>query len=94
MPDRCHLAGVDFLGAMEVDLWGTSTKNSNKMRKEAEGAAKWRVEGKMIGYAGIYKAQNIHRFAAAKGSTQRRIVSTQRRRDLHCCVPESGQGAT
>ena len=44
--------------------------------------------------AGIYRAQNICRFAATKGSTQQRRVSTQRRRDLRCYVPESGQRAT
>ena len=68
--DRCRLARVDFLGSIEVDLWGRSSKNTKKMREEAERAAKWRVEGKMIGHAGIYRAQNILRFAAAKGSTQ------------------------
>ena len=41
--------------------------------------------------SGIYKAQNIHRFAAAKGSTQRQRVSMQQRRDLRCCIPESGK---
>ena len=45
----------------------------------------------MNGRAGIYRAQNNHRFAVAKGSMQRRRVSTQQRRDLQCCVPESGQ---
>ena len=34
--------------------------------------------------AGIYRAQNIHHCAAAKGSTQWL-------RDLRCCVPESGK---
>ena len=69
-------------------------KNIKKMRVEAEKASKWWVEGKTIGCAGIYRAQNIRHFAAAKGSSQRRRVSTQRRRDLRCYVPESGQGAS
>ena len=63
-------------------------KNTKKMREEAERAAKWRVEGKMISRAGIYRAQNIRRFAAMKGSTQRRRVSTQRHRDLRCNTPK------
>ena len=46
-------------------------KNIKKMREEAENAAKWWVEGKTIGCAGIYRAQNIRHFAAAKGSSQR-----------------------
>ena len=36
-PDRYHLVGVDFLGAMEVDLWGGYAKIARKMRKEVEG---------------------------------------------------------
>ena len=28
--DRCRLAGVDFLGAMEVGLWGRSAKNNEE----------------------------------------------------------------
>ena len=48
MEDRCCLAGVDFLGAMEVDLWAQICKNNKKKktREEEERAAKWRVEGK------------------------------------------------
>ena len=48
----------------------------------------------MKGRVGIYRVQNIRRFVVAKGSTQRQRVSTQKRKDLRCCVPESGQGAT
>ena len=44
-PDYCRLAVVDFLGAMEVDIWGKSAKNTKRTREEAERAAKWRVEG-------------------------------------------------
>ena len=44
--------------------------------------------------AGIYRAQNICRYAAVKGSTQQRSVSTQRRRALRCCIPESGKRVT
>ena len=93
-PDRCCLARVDFLGAMEVDLWGISENNTKKMREEGEKAEKWLVEGKTFGRTGFFRAQNICRFAVAKGSLQRQRVSTQRCRDLRCCVPESGQGAT
>ena len=43
-PDRFRLAQVDFLGAMEVDLWSRSTKK--KKEKENEGGSrkgsKWR----------------------------------------------------
>ena len=50
-------------------------KIARKTREEAEGATKRHVEGKMIGHAGIYRAQNIRRFAAVKGSSQRPKVS-------------------
>ena len=65
-PDRCHLVRMGFLGAMEVDLCGRYAKNTKKKREEVERVAKWRVEEKMIGHAGIYGAQNISRFAAVK----------------------------
>ena len=44
--------------------------------------------------ASIYRAQNTHHFAVAKGFMQRRRVSTQQCRDFRCCVPKSGQKAT
>ena len=72
-------------------MWGRSTKIERKIREEAERAAKRHVEGKMIGHVGIYKAKNICLFAMAKGSSQQRRVSTQRRKELRYCVPESGQ---
>ena len=78
------MAGVNFLGAMVVDRGVEICKhNKKKTREGEEREAKSRVEGKMKSLAGIYRAQNIHRYAEAKGSTQRR-------RALHCCVPESG----
>ena len=73
---------------------GRICKNSKKNEKGSRRVAKMRVEGKMIGHVGIYRAQNIRRFIAGKGFTHRRRVSTQRHRDLHCCVLESGQEAT
>ena len=39
-PDHCCLAVVDFLGAIEVDIWGKSAKNTKRTREEAERAAK------------------------------------------------------
>ena len=93
-PDHCHFVGVNFLGAMEVDMWGRFSKIARKMREEVEGAAKMSVEGKMIGHVGIYRAQNIRRSAPAKGFIHRRGVSTQRHRDLRYCVLENRQGAT
>ena len=39
-PERCRLAGTDFLGAMVVVIWSKSTKISRKMREEVEGVAK------------------------------------------------------
>ena len=69
-PDRCHLAGVDFLGSMEVDLWGIYAKIARKMREEVERVEKMACGGKMIGRAGIYRVEIIRRgewlFAAAK----------------------------
>ena len=56
------------------------------MREEKERTSKSRVEEKMKSHAGIYKAQNIYRYATVKGSTQQRSVSTQRRRALCCDV--------
>ena len=69
-PDRFRLAQVDFLGAMEVDLWSRSTKKKKKKktREEAEKAANGDV-GKISSRMGIYKAQNIRRFAVTKGSS-------------------------
>ena len=46
-PDCCRLAGVDFLGAIEVDLGVQICKNNKKkMREEEERATKRNVEGK------------------------------------------------
>ena len=42
-PDRCRLAGVDFLGDKEVDLGVQICKNNKKTREEEERAAKRRV---------------------------------------------------
>ena len=84
-PDRCSLVGVDFLGAMEVDLWSISAKTARKMRGDVEGAAEKTLEGKTIGHVGIYRPKI---FVALS----RRRVSTRRCRYLRCCVPESGQG--
>ena len=45
--NHCHLAGVDFLGAMEVDLGRRYAKiTKKKTKREEERAAKRRVEGK------------------------------------------------
>ena len=44
--NRCRLARVDFLGAMEVDLWSRFAKIARKTRGETEGVAKKTLEGK------------------------------------------------
>ena len=93
-PHRCLLTGINFLGAMVVDRGVEICKHNKKMREGEERVAKIHVEGKMKRCASLCRAQNIRRYAATKGSTQRRSVSTQRRRTLRCCVPESGKRAT
>ena len=85
--DRCLLARINFLGAMVVDRGVEICKHNKKTRAGEERAAKSRVEGKMKRCAGIYRAQNIPRYAAVKGSMQRR-------RTLRCCVLKSGKRAT
>ena len=69
--EHCRLAGVDFLGDMEVDLGAQICK----MNKENEtGSRKGRKKvsgGEMNSRASIYRAQNIRRFTAAKGSSHR-----------------------
>ena len=57
-------------------------REREREREIEERAAKSRVEGKMKSRASIYRAQNIHYYAAVKGSTKRRSVSTQQRRDF------------
>ena len=65
-PDRCRLDGVDFLGAMEVDLWG----RFEKQQKENEGGIK--TSSKMAGggknnwLRGYFRAHNFRRFTATK----------------------------
>ena len=54
--DRCCLAGVDFLGAMEVDLGVQIYKNNKKTRENEERTIKSCVEGKMKSRAGVYRA--------------------------------------
>ena len=86
---------VDFLGAIEVDLGVQICKKKKKkreMNRKRKQKGMWRE--KMKGCAGIYRAQNIHCYTMEKGSKHRRSVSTQRRRDLRCCVPKSGKKAT
>ena len=74
---------------------GSYTKIAKKKNERGrKKGSKKACGGKMNGHAGIYRVQNIHCFTTAKVSTQRRRVSTQQRRDLRCCVPESGQRAT
>ena len=95
MPDRCCLAGVDFLGAMEVDLREQICKNNKKKNERGRRKdSKKACGGKMNSRVGIYTAQNIRHFSMAKGSTQQRRVSTQQRRDLRCFVPEGWKKAT
>ena len=60
---------------MEVDLGLQICKKKKKKREEEERAAKSRVDGKMKIRSGIYRAQNIRRYTAAKGSTQWRSMS-------------------
>ena len=79
---------------MEVDLGVQICKNNKENERGRGKVAKSRVEGKMKSRVGIYRAQNIHCYATAKGSTQRQSMFRQRHRDLHYCVPESGKRVT
>ena len=45
-PDRCHLAGVDFLGAMEVDLWSRSAKKHKENKRGSRKGSKMAGVGK------------------------------------------------
>ena len=90
--DRCRLVRVNFLGAMEADLG--AQQNNNKNERGGRKGSKKVCGGKMNSCAGIYRTQNICRFAAVKGSLQRQRVSMQHHRDLRCCVPEGGKKAT
>ena len=45
-PDHCLWAGVDFLGAMVVDLGVEICKNNKKRERERNGIPKFRVGGK------------------------------------------------
>ena len=45
-PDRCHLARVDFLGAMEVDLWVQICKNNKKNKRGSKKGNKMACGGK------------------------------------------------
>ena len=60
-PDCYCLAGwtswEPWRSIYEVDM----QKTTNKMREEKERAVKRRVEGKMKGRTGIYRAQSIRR---------------------------------
>ena len=67
---------MDFLGAMEVDLGVQICKNNKKNERGRGKGNKNACGGKMKGRAGIYRAQNIRRYVAAKGSTQWRSVPT------------------
>ena len=60
--DCCCLAGVDFLGAMEVDLGVRICKNNNKNKRGRGKGSKKACGGKMKGRVGIYRAQNIRRY--------------------------------
>ena len=44
--DRCRLAGVDFLGAMEVDLWGRSAKKHKENERGSRKGSKMEGGGK------------------------------------------------
>ena len=54
-PDRCHLVGVDFLGAMKVDLWGRSAKKHKENEQGSRRGNKMACGGKndrLRGYIG------------------------------------------
>ena len=95
-PDRCCLAGVDFLGAMEVDPWEQICKNNKKNeigrrkgRKKARGGKSSTVQvfiGPKIFAASPRRRvlrSGIETFAAAYPRVD------QRRRVLFRCVPGS-----
>ena len=68
-PNHCRLDGVDFLGAMEVDLWGKYAKSNKENEIKGKGSKKECGGNRMKGRAGIYRAQNIHRYASTKDPT-------------------------
>ena len=64
------MAWVDFLGSMDVDLGLGICKQDKKRERERERereerATKIHVGGKMNSRSGIYRAQNLHSYAAA-----------------------------
>ena len=44
--DHCRLAGVDFLGVMEANLWGRSTKQHKENERESKKGSKMESRGK------------------------------------------------
>ena len=75
-PDRCCLAGTDFLGAMVVDFGYRSAKTTNLMKAGDEKAAKNWVEGKMNSRQVFIGLQNMRRFVAVKNPTLRLSLTT------------------
>ena len=71
LPARWSRVTVVLLVWTSWEPWGSICgadfqKIARKTREEVEGGSKKAFEGKTIGHAGIYRAQNIRRFTAVK----------------------------